>query len=75
MPQTYTVQIQHQNNTYTIEVPADKIILRAASAAGLELPSRVFSLAMVRRPSWPVAPVIATVMMISVTLVRKQIRA
>ena len=39
MPQTYTVQIQHQNNTYTIEVPEDKIILHAASAAGLELPS------------------------------------
>lgn len=39
MPQTYTVQIQHQSNTYTVEVPADQIILRAACAAGLELPS------------------------------------
>lgn len=39
MPQTYTVQIQHQGKTYTIEVPEDKIILRAAHAAGLDLPS------------------------------------
>lgn len=39
MPQTYTVQIQHQGQTHTIQVPEDKIILRAASAAGLELPS------------------------------------
>ncbi|MBE9188855.1 2Fe-2S iron-sulfur cluster binding domain-containing protein [Gloeocapsopsis crepidinum LEGE 06123] len=39
MPQTYTVQIQHQGQTHTIEVPEDKIILRAASAAGLDLPS------------------------------------
>lgn len=39
MPQTYTVQIQHQGNTHTIEVPEDKSILQAASAAGLDLPS------------------------------------
>lgn len=39
MPHTYTVQIQHQGNTHTIEVPEDKIILRAACAAGLDLPS------------------------------------
>jgi ferredoxin len=39
MPQTYTVQIRHQGQTHTIEVPEDKIILRAASAAGLDLPS------------------------------------
>lgn len=39
MPQTYTVQIQHQGNTSTIEVPEDKTILRAACAAGLDLPS------------------------------------
>ncbi len=39
MPQTYTVEIQHQGNTHTIEVPADKTILRAADAAGLNLPS------------------------------------
>lgn len=39
MPQTYTVQIQHQGKTYTIEVPEDKIILRTATAAGIDLPS------------------------------------
>ncbi|PPS42379.1 2Fe-2S iron-sulfur cluster-binding protein [Chroococcidiopsis sp. TS-821] len=39
MPQIYKVQIQHQGQTHTIEVPEDKIILRAASAAGLDLPS------------------------------------
>lgn len=39
MPQTYTVQINHQGETHTIQVPEDKIILRAASAAGLDLPS------------------------------------
>ena len=39
MPQTYTVEIQHQGNTHTIQVPADKTILRAADAAGLNLPS------------------------------------
>ncbi len=39
MPQTYTVEIHHQGETHTIQVPEDKIILRAASAAGLDLPS------------------------------------
>lgn len=39
MSQTYTVQINHQGETHTIQVPEDKIILRAASAAGLDLPS------------------------------------
>lgn len=39
MPETYTVQIQHQGNSYTIEVPADKTILQAACAAGADLPS------------------------------------
>ena len=39
MPQTYTVQIQHEGQTHTIEVPEDKIILRAAYAAGIDLPS------------------------------------
>jgi ferredoxin len=39
MPQTYNVQIQHQGNTYTLEVPADETILRAAYAAGIDLPS------------------------------------
>lgn len=35
---TYTVEIQHQGNTHTIEVPDDKTVLAAAQAAGLELP-------------------------------------
>lgn len=39
MPQTYTVEINHQGETHTIQVPEDKIILRAAVAAGLDLPS------------------------------------
>ena len=39
MPQTYTVQINHQGNTQTIQVPEDKTILRAAADAGLNLPS------------------------------------
>jgi len=39
MPQTYTVEILHQGQTYTIEVPEDKTILKAASDQGLELPS------------------------------------
>ncbi len=39
MPQTYTVQILHAGTTHTIQVPEDKIILTAAQAAGLELPS------------------------------------
>ena len=39
MPETYTVQIHYQGNTRTIQVPEDKIILRAACAAGLDLPS------------------------------------
>lgn len=39
MSQIYTVQINYQGETHTIQVPEDKIILRAASAAGLDLPS------------------------------------
>lgn len=39
MPQTYTVQIHHQGKVHTIQVPEDKIILQAAGAAGLDLPS------------------------------------
>ena len=39
MPETYTVEIQHQGETYTIQVPADKIILLSACAAGIDLPS------------------------------------
>uniref|UniRef100_B8HK18 Ferredoxin (2Fe-2S) n=1 Tax=Cyanothece sp. (strain PCC 7425 / ATCC 29141) TaxID=395961 RepID=B8HK18_CYAP4 len=39
MTRTYTVEIRHQGQTYTIEVPEDKQILRAAYAAGIDLPS------------------------------------
>lgn len=40
MAKTYTVEIQHQGTTYTIEVPEDQTILSVADATpGLELPS------------------------------------
>jgi ferredoxin len=39
MPKTYKVEIQHQGQTHTIEVPEDKQILPTAYAAGLDLPS------------------------------------
>ena len=39
MSKTHTVELLHQGSTYTVEVPEDKQILRAASAAGIELPS------------------------------------
>ena len=39
MPETYSVQIHHQGDTHTIQIPEDKIILQAAYMAGLDLPS------------------------------------
>ncbi|MBD1834253.1 2Fe-2S iron-sulfur cluster binding domain-containing protein [Cyanobacteria bacterium FACHB-472] len=39
MSKTYTVEIQHQGTSQTIEVPEDKAILEAAYAAGIDLPS------------------------------------
>jgi ferredoxin len=39
MTKTYTVQLQHQGKTHTIEVPEDKQILQAAYSAGIDLPS------------------------------------
>ncbi len=39
MSKTYTVELIHKGSTYTVEVPEDKQILRAANAAGIELPS------------------------------------
>lgn len=39
MTQTYNVEIIHQGSTHTIQVPEDQKILRAAYAAGIELPS------------------------------------
>ncbi len=39
MPTTYKVEIQHEGQTYTIEVPEDKQILQAANDAGIDLPN------------------------------------
>ncbi len=39
MTQIYTVEIHHQGEIHTIEVPEDKQILRAAGAAGIYLPT------------------------------------
>jgi len=39
MTKTYTVEIQHQGETHTLQVPEDKKILLAAFAAGIDLPS------------------------------------
>lgn len=39
MATTYTVEINHQGNTYTIEVPDDRTVLSVAQEAGIDLPS------------------------------------
>ncbi len=39
MSNTYTVGINHQGQSYTIEVPEDKTILQAADEAGIDLPN------------------------------------
>jgi ferredoxin len=39
MTKTYTVEIQHQGETHTLQVPENKQILRAAVAAGIYLPT------------------------------------
>jgi ferredoxin len=39
MPKTYTVQIQHEGKTHTLEVPENEKILQAAEAAGIDLPN------------------------------------
>ncbi|MBW4621540.1 MAG: 2Fe-2S iron-sulfur cluster binding domain-containing protein [Cyanosarcina radialis HA8281-LM2] len=39
MPKTYTVEIQHQGSTYTIDAPEDLTVLRAAAEAGIDLPN------------------------------------
>ncbi|RMF21566.1 MAG: ferredoxin [Cyanobacteria bacterium J083] len=39
MAETYTVEIKHQGNTYTIQASSDKTILESAAEAGIELPS------------------------------------
>lgn len=39
MSKIYSVEFHHQGKTHTIEVPEDQTILRAAYAAGIDLPS------------------------------------
>lgn len=39
MSKTYTVEIHHQGQVQTIQVPEDQTILKTADAAGLALPS------------------------------------
>ena len=39
MANTYTAEIQHQGQTYTIAVPEDKTVLQAADDQGLNLPT------------------------------------
>jgi ferredoxin len=39
MSQTYTVEIQHQGQTYSIEVPEDQTILSVAHDNQIDLPS------------------------------------
>jgi ferredoxin len=39
MSNTYQVEINHQGNRYTIQVPEDTTILQAAYQAGVDLPS------------------------------------
>ncbi len=43
MPQTYTVEIKHEGETYTIEVPQNKKILEAAHDADIDLPSSCYA--------------------------------
>lgn len=39
MAKSYTVEIQHQGNSYTLDVPEDQTVLQVAEAKGIELPS------------------------------------
>ncbi|MGC1307241.1 MAG: 2Fe-2S iron-sulfur cluster-binding protein [Phormidesmis sp.] len=38
MAKTFTVEINHQGTVHTIQVPEDQPVLKAAHAAGLDLP-------------------------------------
>jgi ferredoxin len=39
MPSTYTVEIQHQGSTHTIQVSEAQTVLQAALDAGIDLPN------------------------------------
>ncbi|MFW6264014.1 MAG: 2Fe-2S iron-sulfur cluster-binding protein [Cyanobacteriota bacterium] len=39
MSKTYTVEINHQGQTHTLQVPEDQTILQTAYDAGIDLPS------------------------------------
>jgi len=39
MSKTYTVEINHQGTTYTLQVPENETVLNAALATGLDLPT------------------------------------
>lgn len=39
MSKTYTVEIRHQNQTHTIEVPENQTVLATALDQGIDLPS------------------------------------
>jgi ferredoxin len=43
MSKTYTVEILHQGETYTIEVPEGQTVLEAAHNADIDLPSSCYS--------------------------------
>ncbi|HEY9624927.1 MAG TPA: 2Fe-2S iron-sulfur cluster-binding protein [Crinalium sp.] len=38
MSETYTVELQHQGSTHTLQVSSDQTILTAAQEAGIDLP-------------------------------------
>ncbi|NCJ08317.1 2Fe-2S iron-sulfur cluster binding domain-containing protein [Synechococcales cyanobacterium C] len=39
MSNIYTVELHHEGQTYSLDVPEDKTLLKAAYAAGVDLPS------------------------------------
>ncbi|AFY66826.1 2Fe-2S iron-sulfur cluster-binding protein [Geitlerinema sp. PCC 7407] len=39
MAKSYTVEIQHQGNSYTLNVPEDQTVLQVAEANGIKIPS------------------------------------
>ena len=43
MSQTYSVEIHHQGETHTIEVPEGQTVLEAAHNANIDLPSSCYS--------------------------------